>query len=329
MGQPFGKGGLVFIAVVLGSFFACAPAEEPPPEAPPETAVTTPVSLERGEYLANHVMVCFACHGELDYDSSELAVIPGTEGSGGPFPDELIPYPLNVPNITPDEETGAGTWTDEQIKHAIRYGIGHDGRVLFVGMPWPFLRAITDSDLDSLVAYLRSIPPVSKEVPPTPAPPPIQDALRPLTEAPLPPAPDMSDSVQRGEYLTNIGLCRECHSPIDQNGEYLPGMDFAGGRHMVGAWGSVFTANLTTDASGIPHYDEEMFLRVLRTGNTGGAQLNPVMLWGYYKGMTDEDLKAIYAYLQTLEPIRHNVDNVTPPTFCSVCQQEHGLGDRN
>lgn len=329
MRRASGKWGLVAIGVVLGACFGCAPAEEPPEELMEEEVEVVGASLERGEYLVHHVMVCFACHGEIDYDSPDLSVTPGTEGSGGPFPDEIIPYPINVPNITPDEETGAGTWTDEQIKRAIRHGIGNDDRVLFPAMPWPFFQRITDDDLDSVVAYLRSIPPVHKEVPPTPAPPPVQDAIRPLTTAPIPPAGDMSDPVQRGEYLANLGLCHECHTPMNEQGEYLPGMDFAGGRLMVGGWGRVFTANLTPDASGIPHYDEEMFLRVLRTGNTGGAQLNPLMLSGYFKGMTDEDLKAIYAYLQTLEPVRHNVDNTTPPTFCKICQQEHGLGDRN
>jgi hypothetical protein len=116
---------------------------------------------------------------------------------------------------------------------------------------------------------------------------------------------------------------------MDEKGEYLPGMDFAGGRLLVGAWGRVFSPNLTPDASGIPHYTEEMFIQVLRTGNTGGAQLNKIMPSGFFKGMTDEDLKAIYAYLQTVKPIRHNVDNTTPPTYCEVCRQEHGLGDRN
>ncbi|MGH9463864.1 MAG: c-type cytochrome [Vicinamibacteria bacterium] len=323
----------VFSAVlVLGAFVACesgeAPSGDPEPASPPAAAMSG-VSVERGEYLANHVMLCFACHGEIDYDSPELSVVPGTEGSGGPFPDEIIPYPINVPNITPDEETGAGTWTDEQIKRALRHGIGHDDRVLFVGMPWPFFRVITDDDLDSLVAYLRSIPPVRKEVPPTPAPPPFQEMLRPLTNAPLPPAPDMSDPVQRGQYLVHMGLCRECHTPIDAKGEALPGMDFAGGRPLFGRWGRVFSANLTQDASGIPHYTEEVFLQVMHTGNPGGRQLNPIMLWGYFKGMTDEDLKAIYAYLRTLKPVRHNVDNLTPPTYCKLCQQDHGLGDRN
>ena len=313
---------MVSIAVSL----RCAPSE--PPEEKTDVAAV-PASVERGEYLVENVMGCFSCHGELDYDSPHLAVIPGTEGAGGPFPDENIPYPINVPNITPDEETGAGSWTDEQIARAIRQGIGHDDRVLFPAMPWPFYRVITDEDLASLMAYLRSIPAIRKEVPPTPAPPPFQEALRPLTTAPVPPAPDMSDPVQRGEYLVSLAECFDCHTPIDDKGEYIPGLEFAGGRPLVGGWGRVISANLTTDASGIPHYTEELFFKVMRTGNTGGRELNPVMLWGYFRGMTDEDLKAIFAYLQTLEPVRHNVDNTQPPSYCKLCRGEHGYGDRN
>ena len=331
MDEAVRKLAIVGLALFLGAASGCSPGEAPSvePEEEPPAAEAAPISLERGEYLAKNVMICFACHGEIDYDSPTLAVVPGTEGSGGPFPDEVIPYPINVPNITPDEETGAGTWTDEQIQRALRHGIGHDDRVLFPSMPWPFFRSITDEDLVSLVAYLRSIPAVHKEVPPTPAPPPFQDMVRPLTTAPLPPAPDLSDPVQRGEYLVALAFCRDCHTPIDEKGEYIPGMDFAGGRPLVGRWGRVNSANLTPDPSGIPHYNEELFLQVIRTGNPGGRQLNPIMLWGYYRGMTDEDLKAIFAYLQTLQPVRHNVDNIQPPTYCKVCRQEHGLGDRN
>jgi len=322
-----GRSLLAGVVLLVAAGFGCAPSGEPEETEAPATLSSA--SVERGEYLANNVMFCFACHGELDYDSPDLSVVPGTEGAGGPFPDELVPYPLNVPNITPDEETGAGTWTDEQIKRALRNGIGHDDRVLFPGMPWPFYRAITDADLDSLVSYLRSVPPVRKEVPPTPAPPPVQEALRPLTTALRALEPDMSNPVERGKYLVSLATCSDCHSPIDETGHYIPGLEFAGGRALVGGWGKVNSPNLTPDASGIPHYNEELFLEVMHTGNPGGRQLNPVMLWGYFRGMTDEDLKAIYAYLQTLEPVRHTVDNIAPPTFCNLCQQEHGLGDRN
>ena len=57
--------------------------------------------------------------------------------------------------------------------------------------------------------------------------------------------------------------------------------------------------------------------------------LNDIMVWGYYKNMTDDDLSAIFAYLQALEPIKHRVSNTEPPTPCPKCGQSHGLGDQN
>ena len=101
----------------------------------------------------------------------------------------------------------------------------------------------------------------------------------------------MSDPVERGKYLASLATCADCHTPIDETGHYIPGLEFAGGRALVGGWGKVNSANLTRDASGIPHYNEELSLQVMHIGNPGGRQLNPVMLWGYFRGMTDEDFE--------------------------------------
>jgi hypothetical protein len=53
------------------------------------------------------------------------------------------------------------------------------------------------------------------------------------------------------------------------------------------------------------------------------------MPWGYFRNMTDEDLKAIYAYLQTVAPVQHRIDNTEAPAFCEVCRGRHGYGDKN
>ena len=76
---------------------------------------------------------------------------------------------LVAPNITPDSETGAGRWTDDQLVRAIRQGVSHDGRRLSVVMPYPTLSRLTDEDVHAIVAYLRSLPPV-KNAPPTHCP---------------------------------------------------------------------------------------------------------------------------------------------------------------
>jgi cytochrome c553 len=315
-------GTLVFLLV---SMLGCA--AERPRMAPP--AETVQARLERGRYLAENVSLCFACHSEVDWESPTAPIVPGTKGAGGPFPETTLPFPLNSPNITSDPETGAGRWTDEQLARAIRQGIGHDGRVLFPGMPYHFYHRLSDDDLASLIAYLRSLPPVRNELAKTPLPDEIQQTLQPLPITGPAAPPDVSSPAKRGEYLVTLALCGDCHTPLDEKMQLMTELTFAGGRLMKGAWGELVSANITPDASGITHYDEELFLKVMHTGNPGGRQLNPIMLWGYYRNMRDEDLKAIFAYLQTVKPVKHRVDNTETPTYCELCRQTHGFGDRN
>jgi len=95
------------------------------------------------------------------------------------------------------------------------------------------------------------------------------------------------------------------------------------------ALGRVASANLTPHPSGIPYYDEDMFVQALRTGYVGARRLNQIMPWATFRNMTDEDLRAIYAYLKTLPPVRHRVDNTEPPSYCPIDKAWHGFGDRN
>ena len=88
-------------------------------------------------------------------------------------------------------------------------------------------------------------------------------------------------------------------------------------------------ANITQDASGISYYNEELFLQALRTGKVKARSLSHIMPWSIYRGMTDEDLKAIFAYLKTVKPVKHTVDNAEPPTACKLCGMQHGGGNRN
>jgi hypothetical protein len=67
----------------------------------------------------------------------------------------------------------------------------------------------------------------------------------------------------------------------------------------------------------------------MRTGEIGGRRLNAIMPWGCYHGMTDDDLRCILAYLRTLPPVRHRVDNTSPPTPCATCGGTPGLGELN
>lgn len=291
----------------------------------------TPERLARGKYLTENVLDCFACHSQRDWTKHDAPLIPGTEGGGvAPFPLEGLPGKVNPPNISPNKETGAGNWTDDQLTRAIRDGIGHDGRPLFPIMPYENYRHLSDEDLASVIVYLRSLPPVYHVVPETELIFPVKYLIRsvpqPIT-TPVPP-PDLSTPVKRGEFLIRVAACRDCHTP-QKNGQPLPGLDLAGGWAMQGPWGYVASANITPDPSGISYYDEKLFLDVMHTGYVKARKLAPIMPWWVHRGMTDEDLKAMFAYLQTVPPIKHRVDNTETPTPCKVCGFVHGAGDRN
>lgn len=293
---------------------------------------STPERLARGEYLVRNVTDCMGCHAEHDWTAHDAPVLPQTLGAGQDM-NILKGFPGKVyaPNITPDIETGAGSWSDDQLARAIREGIGHDGRALFPFMPYLDFRHMSDEDLASVVVYLRSLPPVHKRRPTTELIFPVNYLIRnapdPL-DAPVP-EPDVSTPEKRGKYLVAIAGCTDCHTPQDSHGQPLPGMDFGGGFVLDGPWGRVASANITPDPSGIPYYDQAMFTSAMRTGFVGARKLNQIMPWHVYRGMTDEDIAAIFAYLKTLKPVRHRVDNTEPPTFCKICRQTHGGGNQN
>jgi mono/diheme cytochrome c family protein len=242
-----------------------------------------------------------------------------------------VPYPdgLVHPNITPDKETGAGTWTDAQFERAIRHGIGHDGRELIDFMPYAFFRSMTDEDVASVIVYLRSLPAVRNPLPKRNLPFPVKVDLHPELEPKFPAA--ASEQVKHGWYLVRLAQCNDCHTPADEKGNAMTDMMFGGGFRFTGPWGDIVSPNITSDPSGISHYDRAMFIKTIRTGHASGGvrDLNPLMPFSYFRNMTDEDLEAIFAYIQTVKPVRHHVDNSEPPVYCPVCRQKHGFGDRN
>jgi predicted HAD superfamily phosphohydrolase len=92
---------------------------------------------------------------------------------------------------------------------------------------------------------------------------------------------------------------------------------------------AIASVNITPDPSGISYYDEPLFLEAMRTGLVKTRKLDAIMPWAYYRGMNDDDLKAMWAYLKTLPQVKHRVDNAEPPTPCKLCGNTHGAGDKN
>lgn len=272
----------------------------------------TPERLARGEYLVRGVLGCLDCHTEHDWSAPGGPIIAGREGAGGVFPVEGLPGRIIASNITSDRETGIGAWSDDEIGRAIREGVSKDGRALFPLMPYPNFRRLSDEDLAATVAFIRSLPPLRNPLPRSEIAFPVNYLIRTAPQPIMQPVnpPDMSTPEKRGEYLTTLGSCGECHTPMVR-GMPDQGKILAGGQVFKGPWGTVTSANITPDKTGIAYYNEKIFIDAMRTGNVMGRQLNPIMPWDGYRHMNDEDLKAIFAYLRTVKPVQNRVRAVS------------------
>ena len=286
----------------------------------------TRARMQRGDYLVHAVMHCMGCHSKYD-DKVNPPVLASQEGSGQVI-FEQGNIRLVAPNITSDPETGIGKWSDDAIARAVREGIAADGTALFPMMPYEHFRDLSDEDLASIVVFLRSVPAAHSNLPPNKIPflfaRLIQAVPKPVIQTV--PEPDRSTPAKYGAYLVNMAACSDCHTPLNSKFQPIPGLAMAGGNPMEEG---VNSANITPDPSGIGYYDEALFVQTMRTGTVRARKLNSAMLWWVFRNMTDDDLKAMFAYLRTLKPVHHLVDNAEPPTLCKLCGQKHGLGDRN
>ena len=275
--------------------------------------------LDRGKYLFNNVAGCVDCHSLRDFSKYSGPVVPGTEGGGGMVFDQKFGLPgvLYGKNITPDSATGIGTWTDEEILRAITQGINKAGDTLFPLMPYPNFNRMAKDDLLSIIAYLHTLKPINKKIADRQLMIPISTAypgahLQPSIEGNVRPKED--DVVKYGEYLVTMADCGTCHSPLTQHGPDMSKM-FAGGYPFDLGTHTVVSANITPDSvTGIGTWNECMFLskftryRDSTAFNVDSANRNTIMPLSIFAGITDSDLKAIYAYLRTVKPIANKVE---------------------
>jgi cytochrome c553 len=289
----------------------------------------TQARLLRGKYLVDAVTGCFGCHSDPDWSKPGAPPVAGREGAGHIWADQDLPW-LVAPNLTPDKETGTGNWSDDTLARAIREGIGHDGRTLFPMMPYQRYRDMSDEDVASIVVYLRTVPAIKSQLPTTKMPFPLnflmQNVPQPVT-VPVPP-PDQFKQVEYGNYLVKMAACADCHTP-QEKGQPMPGMEFAGGFLLHEPKGDVVSANITPAGSGIGYYNDATFIQALRMGKVGARPLRASMPWYYYGRMSDDDLTSMFAYLKTVKPVKHQLDNLEPPAFCRLCKQRHGFGATN
>ena len=219
--------------------------------------------VERGAYLVNSVMVCHNCHtpqGPRGFDLSRAL-------SGGPQTFDEPAYKVVGSNITPDKETGIGNWSDAELKRFLlsrRQAERHQGRA---DHAFRIHTVLTARDLDALVAYLKTVPPVRHE---TPAPE-YRRASKPETPtysgAQMTDA-QMADKLSRGRYLLSISHCLECHTPEGPSEVH----DFVsatgkGGRKFLGPWGESESGNITSHpASGLGQWSDDEIKRAITQG---------------------------------------------------------------
>ncbi len=279
----------------------------------------TPERIARGAYLFNHAFECVGCHSDRDFSHFSGPVKPGGFAAGFEFPDQLgLPGRVVAPNLTPDAETGLGKWTDGEIIRAIREGIDRDGKALFNFMPYSAYRAMSDEDVQAIVAYLRTMPAIRNTLPETQLALPVAllNKGEPKPVEGLVMAPPRGATVEYGSYLVKVGDCAGCHTMKDK-GVNLEGMDLAGGFELRFPEGTVVSANITPDVeTGIGSWTEDGFVARFRQYQEYARNGAPaadrasftLMPWLAYSEMEEDDLRAIYRYLKTVKPITHKVN---------------------
>lgn len=275
--------------------------------------------VARGEYLANDVTACIYCHSSLNWDYYAGGFPdPGTNGAGGWHIVESMGimggFDLYASNITP---SALGSWTDGELIRAIVEGLNREGEPLFPIMPYGRYVNMDEEDLYSIVAYVRSLEPVPNPLPKKKVKRLFKYIERTFPQAYDPqPRPDPADRVAYGKYLATIGDCINCHTTMTSSGKPIEGMDLAGGNsYPLSGGGVVYSSNLTPDPeTGIGVWSEDDFIDLFRSFNEPmkvpeyKKEENTVMPWPAYSGMTDEDLGAIYAYLQSAKPVKNEVE---------------------
>lgn len=245
---------------------------------PPVSVPSDPAAIERGKRLVTVVAPCFDCHGE-DFGGKVMV-------------DDPMMGRLSAANLTRGRGGIGATYTDEDWVRAMLHGVRKDGRSV-VYMPSNEFR-FTEQDTGDMIAFFRSLPPVDREPPPTrvgPLPRVLSLAgAMPLVTADLidhervrfAAAPASTDAATVGAYLLDRSGCRGCHNQ-DLSG---------GGGPPPGA------SNITPE--GIGAWTDDDFLKALRTHvRPNGTKIDATMPLAYGQ-MTDEELRAIFAYLKTV-----------------------------
>ena len=265
------------------------------------STVSAQTPVERGKYLVEGILTCGNCHSPR---AAPGVIDAARLYAGGPGIWDTPAYTVKASNITPDKETGIGGWSAPDMKRAIRDGKRPSGQQLSPQMPYAYYKIFTPGDLDAVVAYLRSVPPVANKVSA-----PVYKGPKMHVDVPAgagKPMPEsaMKDPVKRGFYLVTIGHCMECHTPRVKDRVDLKNSLGKGGETFKGPFGVSVSRNITSHKEkGIGAWSDAEIKRAITQGvRQDGSKLLPPMGFAWYARMSDADLDAIVAYLRTVPP---------------------------
>ena len=239
--------------------------------------VSDPLTVANGEHVVQ-LHGCRGCHGP---------------DLGGRLFLDITPVQLIAPNLTRGRGGIGGTYTDQDWDRAIRQGLRPSGKPLIPIMPYALFNRLSDPDAAALIAYLKTVPPVDNDLPPTRVRLPGYfmvglagaELLHPHLPGPPRPAPEAAPTAAYGQYLTSH-MCVECH-----------GEDLRGGRHPSGEGPPA--PGLA--AAGVWPWAD--FARAVRTGIApGGRTLSPLMpSKDALEHLSDVEVQALHEYLKTLQ----------------------------
>ena len=306
--------GIFFVIGVLSSYVKFSlPSVAKSPDL---KIALTPIRVERGKYLANHVTMCLDCHSTRDWSKLSGPIIAESVGAGGELFDESMGLPgkYYAPNITPYK---LKTWTDGEIFRTITTGVSKNGNALFPIMPYTHFREMDKEDVYSIIAYIRTLPAKKTQVPPSESNFPMNFIINTIpVEADLKEIPDENDQIAYGKYLVNAASCTDCHNKKEEGAD-LKGFEFAGGNRFELPGAVVITANITPDLkTGIGKWSKENFVDRFKAyreiannpKSVSKGEFQSIMPWTMYSGMKDSDLEAIYSYLKTVKPVSNKIN---------------------
>ncbi len=309
---------VVLLLVVLAGGYLYLSTFLPRVEAPDITVEVTPDRIERGAYLFNHAAACIDCHSQRNDNLFGHPLQEGTVGMGGH--EWQMPFGvLRSPNITP---AAIGDWTDGELYRAIVSGVNADGDALFPLMPWPNYAKMSREDIYSIIAYMKTLEPIENEVPDSEISFPLSLIMNTMpTEPDHQPIPDKDDLVAYGKYVVTVSSCSDCHTPMDDRGQFMMDQYMAGGNPFPQpTGGAAISMNITPHPNGIGDMSEAEFIHLFKMYSdsayvhkpVGNGDFNSEMPWLYYAEMDTLDIKAMYAYLMSLEPIDKKHDRYDP-----------------